>query len=296
MSKGIKFIRGRKKLIISFSILIVIFFITVVFTFGENTPMKKAYLSQVQTNLGQCTDINEKFTEKDIESLPEPVQRYFRYCGYIGKEKMSNAKLIWEDTNFKMSIDKPWFKIKYYQYNFVYKPGRIAYIYSKAYRILPFEGKDTYINGQGKMIGTLLKKITLFDIVGSEMNKSAAVTFLSECLIVPNCALQPYLRWEEIDPYHAKAILEHNDIRVEGIFTFNDKGEFTRFETDDRYMDTGKGTFEKHKWIVEVLNYTERNSIKIPSVMKGSWELPTGNYEYFNGTLSDIVFNNKYVE
>lgn len=104
---------------------------------AKETPMKNIYLSAVQAELNQCTANDEVFTEADISDLPEPVQRYFRYCGYIGTEKMTNAKIVWNDVNFKMRPDKPWIKIKYEQYNFVSGPSRFAYIYAKKVRLNP---------------------------------------------------------------------------------------------------------------------------------------------------------------
>ena len=253
--------------------------------------MKKLYISEVQTELDKSIVSGEVFREEDIAAFPAPVQRYFRYCGYIGKEKMVNARLVWANVNFKMSPDKPWFKIKYEQYNFVLEPARLAYIYSTKLGIIPFEGRDKYLNGRGNMLGKLLKKITLFDVTGTEMDISAAVTYLSESLAVPACALQPYIRWEAMDFNHAKAGYEYEGVKAEGIFTFNDKGEFTKFETYERYMNSGKGTSEKHKWTIEASNYIEEAGIKIPSKLKAIWNLPNGDYEYFNGTLKAIVYN-----
>jgi len=282
---------AKNILLISICVFMVICGITAILLWGENTPMKKMYLSEVQTELNKSIVSHEVFKEEDIATLPAPVQRYFRYCGYIGKEKVANAKLVWDDVNFKMSPDKPWVKIKYEQYNFVSEPARLAYIYSTKFSIVPFEGRDKYLNGQGNMLGKLLKKVTLFDVKGAEINVSAAVTYLSESLVVPACALQPYIRWEAIDPNHAKASFEYEGVKAEGIFTFDDKGELTKFETDERYMDNGKGTSEKHKWTVEASNYIEKGGIKLPSRLKATWNLPDGDYEYFNGTLKDIVYN-----
>lgn len=288
--------KAGKILLIFFCTLVIICGIVIVLLSGGNTPMRKMFLSEVQTGLDTCKVNNGVFTEEDISNLPEPVQRYFRYCGYIGKEKMSNAAFIWDDVNFKMGPDKPWMKIKYKQYNIVSEPSRFVYIYSKMFGVIPFEGRDMFRDGQGNMIGRLAKKITLFDITGAEINISAAVTYLSESLVVPACALQNYIRWESIDQSHAKAILEYNGVKAEGIFTFNDKGEFTQFETDERYMDSGNGKSEKHKWTAAVDGYIEKNTIKIPSKMRGVWNLPDGDYEYFNGIITDIVYNNKKAE
>lgn len=297
VSRGIlivtrKFNKASKIMLIITCILIVIGGISAVFIIGEDTKMKKMFLSEVQTELEKCKASNELFTEKDIENLPQPVQRYFRYCGYIGKEKMSSAKFVWKAVNFKLGVDKPWGKIKYQQYNFVTEPGRIAYIYSRMFGVIPFEGKDQYLNGKGNMIGKLFKKITLFDVKGEEINVSAAVTYLSESLVVPTCALQKYITWESIDQNHVKGIIEYKGIKAEGIFTFNDRGEYIRFVTDTRYMDSGKGSSEKHKWTAEISDYIDSKGIKIPSKLKGIWNLPKGDYEYFNGIITEIIYKN----
>jgi len=255
--------------------------------------MKKMFLSEVQSKLNKCLVNYEVFTETDISGLPEPVQRYFRYCGYVGREKMTNAKLVWEDVNFKMSPNKPWIKMKYEQYNFVSEPSRFAYINAKMFGVIPLEGRDKFQDGQGNMLGRLAKIITLFNVKGAEINISAAVTYLSESLVVPDCALQQFISWEVIDQNHAKARLEYEGVEAEGIFTFDDDGRFTKFETDERYMDTGNGKSEKHKWTITIDRYIEKDNIRIPSKMKAIWNLSGGDYEYFNGTVTDILYNCK---
>lgn len=254
--------------------LIVICGLALVFLQEENTPLKKEFLSEVDDSLNKSKAIKDVFTEEDIANLPEPVQRYFRYCGYIGKEKMANAELKFDDVNIKMGVDKPWIKLKYQQYNFVNEPARIVYMYTKMYGAIPFEGRDKYQNGRGNMLGKLLREITLFDVTGAEMDISAAVTYLGEILIIPSAALQDYINWEEIDGNRARATLTYRGVRAEGIFTFNDKGEFVKFETNDRFMDVGNGKFEKHRWTGVVSDYVERNGIKRPTVIKGIWNLP----------------------
>jgi hypothetical protein len=253
--------------------------------------LKKLFNYEVETEKRKLKrqDI-DVFTVEEISRLPEPVQKYFIYCQYIGKEKMTSIKIVFDDVHFKMGIGKPWINIKYQQYNFVPEPARIAYIYSRMFGIIPFEGRDKYQDGQGNMIGRLLKKKTIFDVMGFEINTSAAVTFLSESLMVPSCALQEYIRWEPIDSNNCKAAIEYKGIRAEGVFTFNEKGEFIRFQTDDRYMYMDNGTSEKHRWSAVAADYAERNGVKVPSRIKGVWNLGEGDHEYFDGRLVDVVY------
>lgn len=285
--------KKRKALIAIISVLIIVFGVLVALLQGENTIMKKMYLTEVQNELDKRTANQEVFSEDELSNLPAPVQRYFKYCGYIGKEKMANAKISWDDVNFKMNPDKPWMKIKYQQYNFAAEPTRFAYIYTKMFGVIPFEGRDLYRDGQGNMLGRLAEVITLFDSKGNEMNMSAAVTYLSESLIIPSSALQKFIHWESIDNNHAKASIEYRGVKAEGIFSFDNDGKLIKFTTDERYMDTGNGKPEKQKWTVAVDTYIEKHGLKIPAKMTAVWNLHSGDYEYFNGTITDIAYNCK---
>jgi hypothetical protein len=127
-------------------------------------------------------------------------------------------------------------------------------------------------------------------VTGNEINISAAVTFLSEALIVPSCALQKYIRWEPIDSNKCRGIIDYKGVKVEGIFMFNEKGEMIRFQTEDRYMYMDDGTSEKHRWSGVISDYVERNGIMMPSRVKGVWNLEGGDYEYFDGSLMDVEY------
>ncbi|MHB1042126.1 MAG: DUF6544 family protein [Eubacteriales bacterium] len=55
--------------------------------------MKDLYLSEVKKELAKYSNYaNDIITENDIISLPEPVQKYFRYCGYLGKKKDNQCR------------------------------------------------------------------------------------------------------------------------------------------------------------------------------------------------------------
>lgn len=254
--------------------------------------------SKTKTEFNECAKIltsktyHEEgiFREKDIAGLPIPVQKYFRYCGYIGTPKMSYSKVVYKDVDFWFGKDKPMIKINYTQYNFVNKPNRIAYIDSSMYGI-PFEGFDSYIDGAGSMKGVIAKLFPLFHQTGATMDKSSLVTFLSESLIVPNAVLQDYIDWEAIDDLHAKAVISYYGISTCGIFTFNEKGEMQSFSTEDREATSTDGKSEKVKWSVVYGDYKEINGIKKPTVFQAIWNYDDGDLIYFDGkgTATDYI-------
>lgn len=271
-------------------ILLIVFGTIAIFFRIPCSPTKTEF-SEMQGNLtAQTEHIEGIFTEEDIAGLPMPVQKYFRYCGYIGTPKMSYSKVVYQDVKFMLGKDKPMIKIDYTQYNYVNKPNRIAYIDSSMYGI-PFEGLDAYIDGTGSMKGVIAKLYTLFHQNGKAMDKSSLVTFLSESLIVPNAALQNYIVWEAIDDLHAKATINYYGIAAGGIFTFNEKGEMLLFTTDDREAASTDGTSEKVKWSVVCNEYKEINGVRKPTVFQAIWNYDDGNLVYFDGkgTISEYV-------
>lgn len=225
---------------------------------------------------------SEIFTREDISHLPYPVKKYFDYCGFLNKPKMYSMKAVFKDVKFLFDKGKTTLAIDYLQYNKVKEPARIAYIHSYKYGV-PFEGLDSYIGGKGSMKGVLAKIFTLFNQTGENMNKACLVTFLSECLLVPNAALQDYITWEEIDHLHAKAVINYFGMEVQGIFTFNEKGELISFTTNDREAISSDGKSEKVRWTAVLGEYEEKEGIKRPTRLQAIWHYDDGDLLYFDG-------------
>lgn len=270
--------------------LLVVGIITVFFH-SSYSKTKAEFSETISGLLAKMPNESSVFTEEDIARLPLPVQKYFRYCGYIDTPKMSNMKAIFQDVDFLFGKGKPPIKIDYTQYNFANEPTRIAYIESSMYGI-PFEGLDSYIAGNGSMKGVLAKLFTLFNQTGENMDKSILVTYLSECLIIPSVALQDFIVWEEIDDFHAKATISYYGITASGIFTFNENGEMLSFTTDDREATAIDGTSEKVKWTAICGEYVETNGIRKPTVLQAIWHYDDGDLVYFDG--KDVVIEFDY--
>lgn len=256
------------------------------------SSLKNVYLSEIKTDIEKYSNFPTKtIKEKDIATLPKPVQRYFRYCGYIGKVKMINAKIEFENVFFKRAPDNKWMRLNCYQYNSVSEPTRIVYMKNNILGIFPFEARDKCQNGKGNMLIKLLKLFTVADAKGVEMDKSALVTVLSETFIIPTYALQDYIKWEAVDDNNAKATLTYNDIKVSGTFNFNDIGEMISFYTEDRYYAEKDGTYKKIPWSIVVDDYIEKNGVKFPSEIKAIWHSEGGDFEYIKGKISNIEYN-----
>ncbi|MDZ7721482.1 MAG: DUF6544 family protein [candidate division KSB1 bacterium] len=254
--------------------------------------LKKLYLSEIGETIND-TPIKKGgiYTENDFFTLPAQIQNYFKNCGYIGKEKIENIKIDYSNSFIKMSPEKKWLKIKYYQVNFTHNPTRLAYISSKIIGIFSFEGRDKYQAGKGNMLIRLLKLFTVADAKGKEMDKSALATLLSEVLFMPSFATREQIKWKSIDENSVEAKYRDNDNVVSGIFYFNGNHEFIRFTTDDRFYSLKDGSYKKTKWSVELSNYKDFKGIKFPENVKAIWHMDDKDYEYFRTQIKDVQYN-----
>lgn len=279
--------RGNPMQIIIFTVLIIIAAIIIFF----NIPYSKtkSEFNSVISNIIENTQKREDvFTTEDIKDLPSPLQKYFEYCGYLGTPKMSCMKATFKNVDFKMSPDKT-IKIDYTQYNFVNKPERFAFIDSSLYGV-PFEGFDSYRDGIGSMKGSLAKVITLFDQRGAAMDKACLVTILAESPVIPNVALQDYIRWEAVDSTHARASITYNGISAGGIFTFDDRGLILSFNTKDRVSTSMDGSTREAEWSAIFSDYRLVNGLRQPGVLQSIWHYPEGDFLYFNQNRASVKF------
>jgi len=281
--------RGKKTMWILTAVAVPILLIIVYFIIPFS-PLKSDFEKAVYTEISTSGTSAEVFTSEEIKALPIPVKNYFETCGYIGTPKMTYMKAVYKNVDFLLSADKPSSKIDYTQYNFVKKPVRIAFINTSMFGI-PFQGLDSYIGGKGGMKGVIAKTFTLFNETGTEMDIACLVTVLSECLIVPNIALQDYIVWESMDDTHAKAIISYYGITASGIFAFSENGEMLSFTTNDRWVIESNGTKTQIPWSILVGDYEEKNGIRQPTSFKAVWHYESGDSIYFDSNNSIIEYH-----
>lgn len=227
--------------------------------------------------------------ERELVALPAPVQRYFRASGFVGKPHTLNARIVWREMRLRRSRHGLWMKLRCEQLVSVPEPTRIALMTGELAGVLTLEGRDKYQRGQGQMLITLMRVITVADARGRYMDESALVTVLSELLLVPSLALQKYITWTPIDDRSAQAAITDCGITVRGTFHFNDADECVRFDTDDRWRD-GRSP-RRLPWSAFFGDYQTRGGVRTPYELSAMWHEPAGDFAYVRGTLDSVVFN-----
>jgi hypothetical protein len=109
---------------------------------------KKLYENEVKEFQSAVSQSNQLISPESIAHLPEPVQRYFHYCGFVGTP-VFHAEIIWQNSHIRMKPGQKWMKLKTYQHNFVQEPSRLAYMRANMLGFIPFEGGTDIIMARG---------------------------------------------------------------------------------------------------------------------------------------------------
>jgi len=232
------------------------------------------------------------YSVKDIEGLPEPVQRYFRYALKDGQEyiRFASMKAV---GKFRRPLQKQWTKMTTRQY-FITKPlGMIFDAVMKQNAIMWFDIRDKYYREKGGMFVNMLSGFNVLNESDvEELNNTTFLRCIGEAVMFPTSLLpSEYIKWEPINKDSAKAVVTDGNNKGIYKFYFNDAGEIVRYESDDRY-ERIDGKFQKAGSVAVRSHYKEIDGIKVPTKFLITRILPDGTHEgFWKGEVTDIQFN-----
>ena len=261
--------------------LITIGIVVLILLLGKiNMEMK--FKKQVDTLFATSQDISNKiYTVKQLENLPEPVQRYFKYVLKDGQKYVSSLRLT-HNGFFKTDLKKNFIKITGEQYFSAQKP---QFIWKGVTSM--FTARDYFIDNKGGLIATLLNVYNVVDAKGSNFDEGELQRWMAESVWFPtNFLPSEYLNWTAIDANSAKLSFHYNTTAFDFIVRFNAIGEITEIE-GERFMTANK----KEKWVCKMANYQERNGVKIPISDQAIWRLKEGDQVYAKFEVLKVEYN-----
>ncbi len=91
-------------------------------------------------------------------------------------------------------------KCEAWQYNTRLALARIFYMQLRFFGLVPVLGRDTYVDGRGRMLIRLLDLVTVGDGTGEAYDIGELVTYLNDgIMIAPTMLLVPEVQWSEVD-------------------------------------------------------------------------------------------------
>jgi len=275
-----------KKLVLG--IAIVILLISIALFAGRFSFMQRVVIEVNDLFADAIPDNPKLLLPKDINHLPEPVQRWLVYSTVIGREKIYSVRLK-QKGEFRLAPDKDWMPFTAEEYYTTAKP---AFLWSTKMQMAPMlsiVGRDRYYQGHGHMLIKLFSLIPVADATGPEIDQATLLRYLNEIMWFPGAAVNDYIQWQEIDANSARATMSYAGTTASAVFYFNDLGQLTTM-TADRYRYVN-GKFQLDEWSTPITGYGEFQGIRVPTRGQGVWKLDSGDFSYIRLEVIEIEYN-----
>lgn len=280
--------------------LIILITASIPFLIYKSQGLARTYKREAERALDRTSKIENKIlVESDIKHMPEPVQKYLKYVGVIGKEKVYNFRAVTEGQ-MKMNPDKDeWTDISCMQYNFFDDElTRLFYMKANMFHI-PVFGLHSYNRREAGMLIKAAGIFTVLDAKGEEMRTGDTTTLFNDmCFYAPAALIDKRIKWEAVDSMTVKATFENEGCKISALLYFNEKGELINFVSHDRFFTPLDGSpSRKAQWSTPIKNYKEINGLKLPGYGEAVWNFPEGDYCYGKFTnIKEVEYNCKSFE
>ncbi|MGE0448846.1 MAG: DUF6544 family protein [Vicinamibacterales bacterium] len=264
----------------------------VLFGFMAQGPLslRAEFERDVQVRLRGLPSTSE-IAEADIAHLPDPVRRYLRRSGVVGRPRVRNYR-VRVHGRIRDSRDGRWMPITAEQYNFVEPPARLFYLDASMFGI-PVQGYHRYVGDDASMRVKAAALVPVVTESGSEMTRSETVTLFNDmCVMAPATLISSEIAWEASTPRSVRARFTNAGQSIRAELSFNDAGELTNFVSDDRSAASpGNGALTRVRWSTPLRDYREFGPARLASVGEGRWRDAEGEYNYIELTIDDVQYN-----
>ena len=234
---------------------------------------------------------SQSISEADLAPLPEPVRRYLRASGIVGRPRVRNFR-VRVHGRIRSGPDARWMPIAAEQYNFVDEPARLFYL-NGSMLLIPIQGYHRYVGPAATMRVKAAALVSVLDVAGNDMNEGETVTMFNDmCVMAPATLVDPTIQWEPVDAGTVRARFTNAGHTIRAELSINEAGELTNFWSDDRYQTSSDGkTARKVRWSTPVGGYRSFGGVRLASGGEARWHEPGREYAYIEITIDDVQYN-----
>jgi hypothetical protein len=246
---------------------------------------------RLRSNPGDAAPV----TAAEIETLPEPAQRYLRFMGVVGRPR---------DWSFRVGFEG-WLRFRPHRrfmaceaWQYTSRPGlaRAFHALMRFGYVVPVFGRDFYANGQGRTLIRFLDLYTLADTKGDAHDASGLVSYLNDvALLAPSMLLGPEVTWSAVDRNSFALALTDRGRTVSARVLVDQHGALVEFTTMDRYYtdpDDPKNV-QRVRWTTPVSGWERIDGRQVFTRAEARWHLPAGLFTYadFRPISGSLAFN-----
>ena len=230
-------------------------------------------------------------TDADLAHLPDPVRRYLRISGAVGRERVRNFHVRMHGR-IRSGPDARWLPFTAEQYSFVDPPARLFYLSGSMFMV-PVHGFHRYVGSSVTMRARAAGLVPLVDMSGVEMSRSETVMMFNDMSVMaPATLIDPAIVWGPVDAETVRARVTNAGQTIRAVLSFRDTGELANFWSDDRYQASPDGaTMERIRWSTPLGSYRPYGAARLASAGEARWYESGGDYTYLEMTIDEVHYN-----
>jgi hypothetical protein len=241
---------------------------------------------QIDDVLGSSgTPTSEPVSEEHLAVLPEPVQRWLRWSGAVGRPIPSTVRLR-QEGQLRVG-DFGWLPFTAEEY---YSTEPPAFVWKARIRMAPgisVIGKDSYIDGRGALEMRILGVFPVARDAGPQMDQGDLLRYLNEIMWFPAGALIPQISWEPVDNLSARATMSYRGVSGTATFFFDEEGRPTTMTADRHDREHGSVV----PWSTPIYTYGQFDGAKVPTSGEALYVVHNGDSPYIRATVTDVAAN-----
>jgi hypothetical protein len=232
----------------------------------------------------------EPLEEADLAGLPDPVGRYVRAAGAVGRPRPRNVRVEFDaDMRRRPGADPmPSTSI---QVNFFDRPARLFLMRARMFR-LPVRALHVYRDETATFRVRVASLVDMVNLAGPEISAAETVTVLNDmCVMAPGALADPRLTWEEVDDRSSLVRFTNGPHTVTATLMFDDHGLLVDFVSDDR-PDSSTGTFVPRRWRTPLSDYRPiADGVRVATKGAAIYEHPDGPFAYGEFQMRSIAYD-----
>jgi len=227
--------------------------------------------------------------EDDLRELPEPMARYLRFSGVVGKRRISAVHLF-HSGRFKPGADRAWRSIDGEYFITTKKPSFFWYGKVNVAPGISFIALDSYAGGSGRMVVKLMSVFRIVDDRSRQVSASAFGRAVAELTMAPTFFLdRTRVRCARAGSDQVRCTVTDGDFSTHADLFVNDDGSMNRIELM-RYFDRGNGKATLERFTGKGSRPKSFDGRMLSSRMDGVWNLPEGDLHYVSFDIERVDF------
>lgn len=226
-------------------------------------------------------------TEEMLTDLPEPVRRYLRYTGVVGKPCPGTIRLH-QKGRMRPGPGQPWMPLDAEEHYSVQPPG---FVWAGVLHWGPLavaRARDMYAEGTGRMLVKVASLWPVVDASGEKVDRNGLTRYLSEMIWFPAAFLAGNISFEAVDDTSARVTLTDQGQAATGTLFIDQQGRLTGFMAE-RYQTPDASS--PQTWSTPIAGYGEFEGLRLPVRGPAIWKLPGGDFEYIEVTITDLRYD-----